>query len=549
MSTSATKSTDNQYEVVIIGAGLAGASLAIQLLQKHPHLKLCIFDKRSYPLKPATCKVGESTVELGAHYLAKDLGLEEHLNKSQIKKLGLRFFFEGDNKENISQRLEFGARIFSPTPSYQLDRGILENYLKLEIEKLGGIFFENTSVKSIEINSNAPHQIKVNKPQESEKQGLIELETKWLIDASGRTGILSNKVSKKFSTDHICSSAWWRVNKQIKVDEWGDEEWRNNHNKNQNRWLSTCHLTGKGYWVWIIPLSSGYTSIGIVADERFHKFSDFHTKEKAIAWLAIHEPELHKHSLENIAEIEDFLVMKNYSYKRGELYSKDRWASTGEAGVFSDPYYSPGTDFIAISNTYITDLISRDLESEPIAQRTIYYNDVHLKIFHSLLELYRNKYEIFGNPLIMPIKAYWDWLFYWNFLCRLFIEDKLCDLSFMAKEKDLFARLDTINTLMQNLFTEWDEVDRPKSMGGYLDLSKFGFLRETNWSLHKPHSPGDFDSLFKEGARILESTAIEMAEYRKQRTGLAIPKELKNVPQHNAFKSFSDGLEEFIVQS
>ena len=32
----------------------------------------------------------------------------------------------------------------------------------------------------------------------------------------------------------------------------------------------------------------------------------------------------------------------------------------GEAGLFLDPFYSPGSDFIAIGNTYICDLIRRD---------------------------------------------------------------------------------------------------------------------------------------------------------------------------------------------
>ena len=34
--------------------------------------------------------------------------------------------------------------------------------------------------------------------------------------------------------------------------------------------LSTNHICGEGYWVWLIPLSSGPISIGIVADPRFH---------------------------------------------------------------------------------------------------------------------------------------------------------------------------------------------------------------------------------------------------------------------------------------
>jgi hypothetical protein len=49
--------------------------------------------------------------------------------------------------------------------------------------------------------------------------------------------------------------------------------------------LSTNHLLGKGYWVWIIPLASGATSIGIVADPQFHPYAEFNTFERAMQWL------------------------------------------------------------------------------------------------------------------------------------------------------------------------------------------------------------------------------------------------------------------------
>ena len=44
----------------------------------------------------------------------------------------------------------------------------------------------------------------------------------------------------------------------------------------QARWLSTNHLVGAGYWVWLIPLGSGATSVGIVTDETIHPQSSSH---------------------------------------------------------------------------------------------------------------------------------------------------------------------------------------------------------------------------------------------------------------------------------
>ncbi len=43
-----------------------------------------------------------------------------------------------------------------------------------------------------------------------------------------------------------------------------------------------------------------------------------------------------------------------------------RWSLVGEAGAFLDPFYSPGSDFIAISNTLTTDLVCRYLDGEDV---------------------------------------------------------------------------------------------------------------------------------------------------------------------------------------
>ena len=45
------------------------------------------------------------------------------------------------------------------------------------------------------------------------------------------------------------------------------------------------YFVGKGYWVWFIPLSTGATSVGIVADPQFHELDTFRTFERALEWL------------------------------------------------------------------------------------------------------------------------------------------------------------------------------------------------------------------------------------------------------------------------
>ena len=62
-------------DVAILGGGLAGLSLAIQLRQRDPALAVTVLERREGAAPDAAFKVGESTVEIGAHYLADVLGL------------------------------------------------------------------------------------------------------------------------------------------------------------------------------------------------------------------------------------------------------------------------------------------------------------------------------------------------------------------------------------------------------------------------------------------------------------------------------------------
>ena len=84
-------------------------------------------------------------------------------------------------------------------------------------------------------------------------------------------------------------------------------------------------------------------------------------------WLRKHQPQVAQRSTAPGHALQDFLFLRDFSYGCKQVFSADRWALTGEAGLFLDPFYSPGSDFIAISNTYICDLIEKDRAGQPFA--------------------------------------------------------------------------------------------------------------------------------------------------------------------------------------
>ena len=53
------------------------------------------------------------------------------------------------------------------------------------------------------------------------------------------------------------------------------------------------------------------------------------------------------------------------------IFSPERWCLTGDAGAFLDPLFSPGSDFIGICNSLITDLVTPDLDGEDDRARRV----------------------------------------------------------------------------------------------------------------------------------------------------------------------------------
>src|SRR3546814_16874169 len=62
MSTQTETRTDT--DVTILGGGLAGLTLAIQLRRQDPALRVTVVERNAHPVREAAFKVGESTVEI-----------------------------------------------------------------------------------------------------------------------------------------------------------------------------------------------------------------------------------------------------------------------------------------------------------------------------------------------------------------------------------------------------------------------------------------------------------------------------------------------------
>jgi len=509
-STPATGRSVGRHDVVITGGGLAGLTLALQLKQSFADLDVLVLERRVHPVPIAAHKVGESTVEIGAHYLSEVLGLKHHLDTAQLKKFGFRFF-SSEGRRDIDAVTEIGASRYLSVPSWQLDRGILENFLAEEATRRGVRVVCGATVRDIALaQDGGEHAVTYR------HEGIgHEVRARWLVDACGRAGLIKKKRELAEPNDHDVNAIWFRIKERIAIDEWSDDAaWRSRCTP-PARWLSTNHLVGEGYWAWLIPLSSGSHSVGIVADAKLHPLETMNTFDKAMAWLAIHQPRLFDDLDERRDRLQDFAFLRHFSYGCKQLFSCERWALTGEAGLFLDPFYSPGTDFIAIANTYICELVGRDRAGRPIDAHAQVFDQIFHSFYESTLALYRGQYGIFGDPEVLPVKVIWDYTYYWGVLAQFFFQRRLADLASLSVLRGELGHCQALNREVQALLRAWS-ASRPgatvENPAALLDQAELPWFAELNRSLLDRLGDAAFRERIRFSTRQMRSLAAEIAD-------------------------------------
>jgi flavin-dependent dehydrogenase len=500
----AIRSPKSEYDVAILGGGLAGLTLALHLKRARPQTSVLVAERRELPPPEAAFKVGESTVEVGAYYYRELCGMADHLEERHLRKAGLRFFFPAGDNSDITRRVEF------VTPdqywNHQIDRGRFEKEAFDRAVKLGADAFRGYRVVDVEIDASSQHKVVF----ERTGGGTVDVAARWVVDASGRSNVLRRKLGLEAETRPHINAAWFRLKGGLDVEDFGahDEEWVNRVDQRGFRRLATVHLLDQGYWVWLIPLASGPHSIGVCADPRFHPFERINEFDHLLDWFREHEPQLAAAVEPRRADVMDFLVIQDFSYASTQTFSNDRWSLVGEAGGFIDAFYSPGSDFIGYTNNFSKDLICRDLDGEDIEERTEFYNFFFYQLFDPTIGLYKDQYQFFGNPQVMLAKNLYDNTAYFSTLAFMFLHEKMTDLDVLADVVDQFQTVIPLLGRMQDLFRDWSQLyDEPWE--GVSILSKeFTPMIERQRALSEPFEDEAFKQQAIENIELLQALAI-----------------------------------------
>ena len=513
----------NRYDVAILGGGLAGLTLALQLKRARPETSVFVAERRQGPAPEAAFKVGESTLEIGAHYFGQVLGLADHIEAEQLPKMGVRFFFPAGDKSDIAVRAEYGPPFRPALPTYQLDRGRFENELADRARTAGVDLFDGCKVEDVDLDADG-HRVRASRDGRD-----VAVTARWVVGATGRASFMRRKLQLDKDVPHAINSAWFRLAGELDPEDWSDDaEWLGRMSERGLRRLSTNHLIDEGYWVWLIPLSSGSTSIGIVADPRKHPFDRFNTLDGALDWIAANEPQLARALEGRREEIVDFLKVEHYSHGCKRVFSPERWCVTGDAGAFIDPLFSPGSDFIGMSNSFITDLILTDLAGEPIEARAEFSNDFYLRYFDAWLTHHQDVYPTFGNALATILMFGCYRMTYFGLSVLLFYENKLTDPDFLRQVEDELDRFLRLIPRVERMIRDWHQLEQHRLPGVLVKPIEFEYIGQAMADLRTSHdgqAPVFDDEALKakvgERVRVLEAAAVAM-----------FFEAIKNLPDH-----------------
>lgn len=482
----------SQYDVTIIGAGFSGMTLAYQLLQNIDKIKISIIHDKDFPVPDVTYKIGESLNEVGGLYLSHVLKLHDYMEDNHYRKMGMRFFHETEDSF-----CEMGIDCFPLNNSFHFERGRLENdfyaFLKDRVD-----FFNQCKFIDFHNNEDSKNVIFLN-PDGTEKT----LETRWIIDASGMKKVLSRKfnITRKLPISH--SSVWVRLAGFVDVNDIYVDEGETPFS-NVARERSSIHVEGLGYWIWILPLSENATSLGIVFDENLYAFDDLASEGKMMSWLDEHEKLLATYLRKKQYTTLDFKKLRKFATLSDRAASKDRWALTGDAYGFWDPYYSNGFDLIGLQNTLLTQIISADLNGVDISRKVNNNNDFMSCAMTMQEHSFIDMYTLSDNWYYLTVKYCVDAITYFGTLCLIMRNIDFPDDDFMDEINLLFKEIvDVFKKIVA--FLRSDDFNKPGYTAPQHLLLRPTLYSDVNLHINVPNGdPNELIKILKKNLNLIK---------------------------------------------
>ncbi len=462
-----TELQQQEYDVIIMGAGFAGLCQARHLMLNIPDIKVALIDPRPEERSNKDLKIGESTVEITSLLICKELGLNDYMIENHPPKAGLNFHWpkQPAKTDEIDDYYHVWINRQPPIPTFQINRQKFERDL-LKMNKNMGATFYNGRVVDVDLTpGDALHLVKVKLNNQS-----IELKAKHLVDAAGRKFIIGRKTDNLlFGPENLMGvntgSAWVRVKN---VDRTIFHNGYDPYGTSVSHYYATNHFFGKGHWLWMIPIDSEAqeVSIGIIHHHDAISAKEMNTQEKFEAFLKANHRMLYDFikSGENV----DFHYLPRVAHTSKMLFSPDNWYVMGDSACIFDAFYSLGTTMIAIAIESTTEIIRAKLSGEADAEaKRAAYNQFNLTYMSSVNTFVRRHSKQLGHASIMSWRIYFEYMWWFGILVPMYIGKWHLDLDFLRDFNGPFQGF--LNGLIPEVYKQFDTLVEQGANIGLMD--------------------------------------------------------------------------------
>ncbi|KAF8172582.1 FAD/NAD-P-binding domain-containing protein [Mycena galopus ATCC 62051] len=328
MSTTSTTTVPSSTDVLIIGGGPAGSYAASALAREG--INVTLLEKDLFP----RYHIGETFLSAIRPFL-RFIDAEEKIKKFGFAvKVGAAVKLNQHKREGYTD-FTLGGADYEGRHSWSVTRADFDDILFRHAEEQGATIVDGVQITSIKFSTENP-----DRPVAAEwksAQGTGEIKFNWLVDCSGRNGIMSTRYLKNRKFNQALKNiAFWGY--------WEDHGMYGKGTSRENApWFEA--LTDETGWAWFIPLAGNKVSVGVVLNEISSR-----TKKAQ-------QPDLEAHYRTQLALCPGLMKLLgekgrlvtavksggDYSYATSnDQYSGPGYRICGDAGAFLDPLFSSG---------------------------------------------------------------------------------------------------------------------------------------------------------------------------------------------------------------
>ncbi len=302
--------------VIVIGGGPAGATVSTLIAQQGYRVEL--FERERFP----RFHIGESLIP-ETYWVLQRLNMLDKMKASGfVKKFSVQFV-----NEHGRQSAPFYFHENKPhecSQTWQVVRSEFDLMMLRNAEEHGVAVHEGVRVLDVLFEGDRAVGVRI-----AEEDGTSrDVRADVVIDASGQSSLLINKLKMRMSDPQLNKGAIWTYFEGAYRDQGKDEG-------------ATIVLSveGKKGWFWYIPLHNNIVSVGVVADFDY-LFKGREDHERTYREELDRCPAV-KERVSIGKQVSRFYATKDYTY-RAKQVAGNGWVLVGDAFGFLDPLYSSG---------------------------------------------------------------------------------------------------------------------------------------------------------------------------------------------------------------